>query len=240
VASGVAGLDAMFGGGIARGSATLLTGPTGTGKSSIAMQYAYAAACRGDRAIVYAFDEGLQTAMGRSESLGMDVGKQMERGTLSISQIDPAELSPGEFVWQIRQDVEQKDTRVVVIDSLNGFLNSMPGERDLILHLHELLAYLNQKGAITFLILTLQGMVGTMHTEVDVSYLSDTVVLLRYFEWNGEIRLALSVLKQRVGMHERILREVTLGSGGIEVGPPLTGLRGVLTGVPEELKAASK
>jgi len=240
VLSGVAELDAMFGGGIARGSATLLTGPTGVGKSTITMQYAYAAAQRGDRAIVYAFDEGLRIAIGRAESLGMDVSRQIHLGNLQMLQVDPAELSPGEFVWQIRRDVEERDSRVVVIDSLNGFLNSMPGERDLILHLHELLAYLNQKGVITFLILTLQGMIGSMHTDLDVSYLSDTVVLMRYFELNGEIRQVLSVLKQRVGKHEHALRELRLGSSGIEVGPPLVGFRGVLTGVPEILNPASK
>ncbi len=240
VPSGVAALDDMFGGGIARGSATLLTGPTGVGKSTIAMQYAYSAAKRGDRAIVYSFDEGLRTATTRAESLGMKVGDEIERGTLLMMQVDPAELTPGEFVWQIRRDVEERDTRVVVIDSLNGFLNSMPGERDLILHLHELLAYLNQKGVVTILILTLQGMFGSVHADVDVSYLSDTVVLMRYFELNGEIRQVISVLKQRVGMHERTLRELTLGNHGIEVGPPLVGYRGVMTGVPEILNTASK
>lgn len=240
IRSGIGGLDDMLGGGIARGSSTLLTGPTGVGKSTIALQYAYSAAQRGDRAIVYAFDEGLQTIRGRAESLGMNLQSQMDEGNLSISQIDPAELSPGEFVWQLRRDVVEHDTRVVVIDSLNGFLNSMPGERDLILHLHELLAFLNQKGVITFIILTLGGMIGSMNTSVDVSYLSDTVVLLRYFELSGEIRLVLSVLKQRVGRHERALRELTMDTNGIRVGPPLTGLRGVLTGVPEILNPASK
>ncbi len=239
VASGVESLDKMFGGGIVRGSSTLLTGPTGVGKSTIAMQYASAAAKRGDRAIVYAFDEVLSIAKARVNALGMDVQTQIDRGTLSMYQIDPAELSPGEFIWQIRRDVEERDTRVVVIDSLNGFLNSMPGERDLILHLHELLAYLNQKGVVTFLVLTLQGLVGNMHAEIDVSYVSDTVILLRYFEAEGEIRQVISVLKQRVGAHERTLREFQLSQDGITVGEPLSGFRGVLTGVPDLLKSAS-
>ena len=195
---------------------------------------------RGDRAIVYAFDEVLAIAKARVSALGMDVQSQIDRGTLVMSQIDPAELSPGEFIWQIRRDVEEHDTRVVVIDSLNGFLNSMPGERDLILHLHELLAFLNQRGVVTFLVLTLQGLVGTMHAEIDVSYISDTVVLLRYFEAEGEIRQVISVLKQRVGAHERTLREFWLSSDGISVGEPLTNFRGVLTGVPDLLKPASK
>jgi circadian clock protein KaiC len=232
IPSGVAELDAMFGGGISRGSATLFTGPTGVGKSTIAMQYAYAAACRGERAIIYGFDEVLRIAKDRATNLGMNVQQQIDKGTMAMSQIDPAELSPGEFVWQILSDVKEHDTRVVVIDSLNGFLNSMPGERDLILHLHELLAFLNQNGVTTMLVLTQQGLVGTMHAEIDVSYLADTVVLLRYFETQGEIRKVISVLKQRTGPHERSLREIQMGDG-IQVGEPLSSFRGVLTGVPD-------
>jgi circadian clock protein KaiC len=238
--SGVTALDKMFGGGLARGSSTLLTGPTGVGKSTIAMQYAYAAAKRGDRSIVYTFDEIVSIAKARGTSLGMDVQTEIDRGTMAMCQVDPAELSPGEFIWQIRRDVEMHDTRVVVIDSLNGFMNSMPGERDLTLHLHELLGYLNQKGVVTFLVLTLQGLVGTMHAEVDVSYLSDTVVLLRYFEAEGTIRQVISVLKQRVGAHERTLREFSMGKDGVSVGPPLSSFRGVLTGIPDLLESASK
>ncbi len=226
-------LDAMFGKGISRGSATLFTGPTGVGKSSIAIKYAHAAARRGDRAIIYSFDEVTRIAKDRARALGMDLQTEIDRGTLSITQIDPAELSPGEFIQQIVDDVEQNDTRVVVIDSLNGFLNSMPGERDLILHLHELLAYLNQKGVTTLLVLTQQGLVGTMHADIDVSYLADTVVLLRYFETQGEIRKVISVLKQRTGAHERSLREIQMGTEGITVGEPLSTFRGVLTGVPD-------
>ena len=232
--SGVKPLDSMFGGGIARGSSTLITGAAGSGKSTIAMQFAYAAAIRGERAIVYAFDEVLRTAQSRAQALGMAVQEQIERGTLAMSQIDPAELSPGEFIQQIRSDVEERDTRVVVIDSLNGLLNSMPGERDLVLHLHELLSYLNQKGVVTFLLLAQQGLVGPMQTHIDVSYLSDTVVLLRYFEAEGAIRQVISVLKQRIGRHERTLRELSLHDDvGIVVGEPLSNFHGVLTGVPE-------
>ncbi len=233
VKSGIPSLDAMFGGGILRGSATLVVGPTGVGKSTLAMQFAVAAAKRGDRAIVYAFDEVLRTAQERAEALGLPVRESIANGKLAMSQVDPAELSPGEFVWQIRRDVEERDTRVVIIDSLTGFLNAMPGERDLTLQLHELIAFLNQKGVITFLILTQHGLVGTMQTEIDVSYLADTVVLLRYFEANGVIRQVVSVLKQRVGRHERTLREFRLDEGGIHVGEPLTGFRGILTGVPD-------
>ena len=237
VKSGIPALDEMFGGGISRGSATLVVGPTGVGKSTLAMQFACAASGRGDRAIVYAFDEVLRTAQERAESLGLPVRERIANGTLAMSQIDPAELSPGEFVWQIRRDVEERDTRVVIIDSLTGFLNAMPGERDLTLQLHELIAFLNQKGVITLMILTQHGLIGTMQTEIDVSYLADTVVLLRYFEADGQIRQVISVLKQRVGRHERTLREFCFEKNGIQIGAPLTNLRGVLTGVPDVLKS---
>ena len=233
LASGIQPLDDLFKGGIPRGSSTLIIGPTGAGKSSIAMQYASAAARRGERAIVYAFDEVLRTAKARAEGLGMKIQAELDRGTLSMTQIDPAELSPGEFVWQIRNDVNDRDTRVVVIDSLNGFLNSMPGEQDLILHLHELLSYLNQKGVVTILVMAQQGLVGTMSTPVDVSYLADTVVLLRYFEALGHIRQSIAVLKKRIGDHERTLRELTFRPGAIQVGEPLQEFQGVLTGTPE-------
>ncbi len=233
VKSGIASLDDMFGGGILRGSATLLIGPTGVGKSSLALQFACAASERGDRAIVYAFDEVLRSAQERAEALGMPVRQRIAEGSLAMSQIDPAELSPGEFVWQIRRDVEERDTRVVVIDSLTGFLNAMPGERDLTLQLHELIAFLNQKGVITFLILTQHGLVGTMQADIDVSYLADTVVLLRYYETDGAIRQVISVLKQRVGRHERTLREFRLDENGIQIGEPLTHFRGILSGIPD-------
>ncbi len=237
VKSGIDALDAMFGGGISRGSSTLLIGPTGAGKSTTAIQYAYAAAKRGERAIVYSFDEVLRTAIERAEALGIHVRAELEKGTLSMSQIDPAELSPGEFIWQIRNDVEEKNTKLVVIDSLNGLLNAMPGEKDLILQLHELIAYLDQKGVVTFLILTQHGLVGSTHAEIDVSYLADTVLVLRYFEAEGKIRQVISVLKQRVGQHERTLREFKVNESGISVGEPLRNLRGILTGVPEIMGA---
>jgi circadian clock protein KaiC len=232
IQSALPALDTMFGGGIKRGSSTLLIGPSGCGKSTLSMVYAYAAAKRGERAIVYAFDEILRTAQDRAESLGMPVREEIAKGTLAMSQVDPAELSPGEFAWQIRQDVEEKNTRVVVIDSLNGFLMAMPGEHDLSLHLHELLAFLNQKGVVTFIIYTQHGLVGSMLTEVDVSYLADTVMLLRYFETEGRLRQVLSIVKQRVGPHERTLRELTMGKDGVVIGEQLSSFQGVLTGVP--------
>ena len=232
--SGVDALDGMFGGGVSRGSSTLVLGPSGSGKSTLAMQFAYAAARRGERAIVYMFDEVLRTAQDRVEALGMRVRAEVARGTLAMSQIDPAELSPGEFVWKIRRDLAENDTRVVVIDSLSGFMNSMPGERDLLLQLHELLSYLNQSGVASFVIMNQHGLLGRMVSEVDVSYLADAVVLLRYFEAEGQVRQLISVLKQRVGAHEHTLRDLRFSSErGVEVGEPLRQFRGVLTGVPE-------
>ncbi len=235
VPSGIPALDEMFLGGIMRGSSTLIVGPTGSGKSTLGMQYACSASQRGDRAIVYSFDEVLKTAKDRAEAFGLPVHKLLRLGTLAMSQVDPAELSPGEFIAQIRADVEQRDARVVVIDSLNGLLNAMPGERDLILQMHELIAFLNQKGVITFLILTQHGLVGSMQTDLDVSYLADTVLMLRYFEAEGQIRQTIAVLKQRVGRHERTLREFSLLGSGIQVGEPLRNFRGILTGVPDLL-----
>ena len=233
VESGVPALDAMFGGGVSRGSSTLIIGPTGAGKSTLAMQYAYAAARRGDRAIVYTFDEVLRTAQDRAEALGMRVRDEIGKGTLRMEQVDPAELSPGEFVWQIREDVKDRDTRVVVIDSISGYLNSMPGERDLVLQLHELIAYLNQNGVVSFIIMNQHGLMGSTTVDVDVSYLADTVVLLQYFERAGEIRQVMSVLKQRVGPHEHTLRELRFSASGITIGEPLRNLRGILTGAPD-------
>ncbi len=235
ITSDLPALDAMFGGGLDRGSSLLITGPTGVGKSTIAMQYACAGAGRGERVVFYSFDESLRSATLRAEGLGMTLGKQIESGHLRLAQVDPAELSPGQFIWQIRDDVDEHDTRIVIIDSLNGFLHAMPGEQDLILHLHELLAYLNQRGVITIMILTQHGLIGDMHTPFDVSYIADTVLLLRYFENQGAIHRAVSVLKKRLGSHEHSLRELTFSPGGLTVGEPLTQFRGVLTGVPDFL-----
>ena len=233
IQSGVPALDTMFGGGISRGSSTLITGPTGIGKSTLAAQYAAAAAMRGDRAVIYAFDEVLRTAIDRGEALNIPLRSLIAKGTLKMEQVDPAERSPGELAWSIRREVEENDARVLVIDSLNGYLNSMPGEKDLTLHLHELLAYLSQKGVITFITLSQHGLVGTMQQKVEVRYLADTVVLLRYFEVGGAIRQVISVLKQRAGQHERTLREFSLNENGLSVGDALSNFSGVLTGVPE-------
>ncbi len=233
--SGLSALDALFGGGIDRGTSVLFSGPTGSGKSSVTMQFACAAAGRGERVHFFSFDESVTTLMKRSASLGLNLEPLMESGLLRIEKVDPAELSPGEFSWRIRDGVAHEGTRIVVIDGLTGLLTSMPGEQDLILHLHELLVYLNQQGTITLMTLALQGLIGSMQATVDVSYLADTVALLRYFETRGEIRQAISILKKRIGPHERTIREFSLRSGGIHVGEPLTNFAGVLTGVPRYL-----
>ena len=231
--SGVAEIDSLWGGGIDRGTSTLIMGPAGCGKSTIAAGYAIAAAKRGEHATIYLFDEGLETMLARLEGLGMDPTEQIEAGRLMLEQIDPAELSPGEFVARIRQRAKDGKSRIIVIDSLNGFLNAMPGEQFLAIQLHELLTYLSQLGMATFMVLAQHGLIGPeMQSVVDVSYLADSVLLLRYFEAGGEVKQAMSVLKKRSGGHERSIRELKL-NGGIKVGKPLLEFRGVLSGIPE-------
>jgi circadian clock protein KaiC len=233
ILSGLPALDALVGGGIPRGTSTLLTGPAGAGKSSLAVRYLFAAAERGESAALYLFDEGLNTVRERSAQLGMDLAPHIEAGRIEVQQFDPAEISPGEFTSFVRRAVEQRNARVVVIDSLNGLLNSMTGEQQLLLQMHELCAFLNQRGIATFLVLAQAGLLGSnMTPPVDISYLADNVILLRYFEAAGEVRKAVSVLKKRSGVHERAIRELRLQEGGIEVGEPLTAFHGVLTGVP--------
>lgn len=231
--SGIAELDALLGGGIERGTSTLLVGAAGTGKSSLAAQFAAAAAARGQNAAFFIFDESINTLLTRSAGLGLDLRKHLDEGRVTVQQIDPAELSPGEFAHAIRRAVEERSVSVVVIDSLNGYLNAMPGERLLIIKLHELLMYLGQAGVATIMIGTHQGLIGgPMIAPVDASYLADAVILLRYFETKGEVRQAISMVKKRGGSHERTIREFRLESGGIRVGEPLSNFRGVLTGVP--------
>lgn len=235
-------LDALLGGGLDRGTSTLLIGPAGCGKSTIAVQYALAAASRGEHAVLFVFDETLATLRARSQALGMPFDEQVAAGRLRVQQIDPAELSPGEFAHIIRESVEPANgegARVLVIDSLNGFLNSMPEERFLTLQLHELLSYLAQQGVATLLVLAQHGMVGTaMGTPVDASYLADAVVMLRFFEAKGRVRRAISVFKKRSGAHEDSIREFRIGPGGIVVGEPLEQFQGILTGVPSFVGSA--
>jgi circadian clock protein KaiC len=230
--SGNAELDSLLGGGLHRGTSALLIGGAGVGKSTIALTYAVAAAQRGEHAVIYAFDEGLGTIYARSDSLDIPLRELVGAGRISIQQVDPAELSPGEFVALVRAAVETRQARVVLIDTLNGYLNAMPDERFLVLQMHELLSYLNQLGVVSILVLAQHGLMGPMQTPLDISYLSDTVVMLRYFEAEGEVRRAISVVKKRSGAHETNIREFRLGTGGLQVGPPLRDFRGVFTGTP--------
>ena len=222
VSSGVPALDALLGGGPDRGSSLLLMGPAGCGKSAIAAQYSLAAAQRGERVAAFAFDEVVAMYVARARSLGMGVEEYMRSGRLSVQQVDPAELSPGEFAYAVRDAVEREGARLVVIDSLNGYLNAMPEEQLLALQLHELLAYLGHKGVVTFLVVAQHGLLGSMQAPVDITYLADTVVLFRYFEAMGQVRQAISVVKKRSGQHERTIRELRLESGGLTLGEPLT------------------
>jgi circadian clock protein KaiC len=233
VLSGVEALDALLGGGLHTGTSTLMIGPAGSGKSTVAMQYAMAAAKRGERSVLFTFDESLATLLERANGLGMDFASHRDAGTIEIQQIDPAELSPGEFVTRVRDAVDKKHAKLVVIDSLNGFLSSMPNEQSLTLQLHDLLAYLGQQGVAAIMTLSQYGFVGaSMNTPIDVSYLADTVILFRYYEVRGEVKQAISVVKKRTGGHERTIRELSFGKDGVRVGEALRRFEGVLTGTP--------
>jgi circadian clock protein KaiC len=230
--TGSSQLDALLGGGIERGTSLLLIGGAGVGKSSIALTYAMAAAARGEAVGVFAFDEGLGTVFARAAGLGMPLQTHVDSGQIRIQQIDPAEMSPGEFAHMVRHSVEHDGVGVVIIDSLNGYMNAMPEERFLVLQMHELLSTLNQLGVITILVLAQHGLMGPMQTPLDISYLSDAVLMLRYFEAEGRVRRAISVVKKRSGQHEDAIREFRLTADGIKVGPPLTEFQGILSGVP--------
>jgi circadian clock protein KaiC len=233
MASDVPELDALLGGGIEQGTSTLIVGAAGTGKSTLAAQFAAAAAKRGEGAALFVFDESTETLLSRCDQLGVDLRLPVENGVISLQQIDPVELAPGALTHAIRLAVEARNAKVIVIDSLNGYLNAMPEERFLTIQLHELLMYLGQKGVATILIGAHQGLIGSqMNTPVDASYLADAVVLLRYFEARGEVRQAISVMKKRGSKHERTIREFRLDGGRISVGEALRSFRGILTGVP--------
>ena len=232
VSSGNAQLDQLLGGGLERGTNALLLGSAGVGKSSVALTYAIAAAERGEHAVFFAFDEGRGTVEARARTLGLPLEKHLTTGAIRFQQVDPAELSPGEFAATLRRSVEVDNARLVVIDSLNGYLNAMPDERFLIPQMHELLSYLAQQGVLTILILAQHGLVGPMDTPLDISYLSDAVVMLRYFEFGGTVRRALSVVKKRSGNHEHNIREFRLGGTGIRLGPPLQEFSGIFSGNP--------
>jgi circadian clock protein KaiC len=233
VKSGISELDALVGGGLDRGTSTLLIGPAGCCKTTIALRWLATAAESGETTAAFIFEETVNTLLGRARGLGMDLSKHIKSGHVRIDHLDPAEMSPGEFVEKVRDCVEEADARIIVIDSLNGFLQSMPGEQFLALHLHELLTYLNNRGIVTLMILAQNGMIGHgMQTPVDVSYLADNILLLRYFEAHGEVRQAISMIKKRSGPHEHSIRELRLGPKGINVGQPLKEFQGVLTGTP--------
>lgn len=234
--SGIAQLDTLVGGGIGRGTSTLLIGPAGCGKTTIALRWVTTAAENGENSAIFIFEETLETLMGRAAGLGMNLQEHIDSGCLRILHLDPAEVSPGEFVDMVREAVEEQKVRFVMIDSLNGFLQAMPGEQFLALHLHELLTYLNNRGVVTLMVLAQMGLVGSaMHTPIDVSYLADNILILRYFEAMGEIRQAISMMKKRSGGHERTIRELRLGPTTIQVGKPLSDFQGVLSGSPISL-----
>lgn len=233
IGSGLEPFDRLIGGGITRGTSTLVIGAAGTGKSSLATQFARAAAARGEHTSIFLFDEAPGVFMARAAALGMDLAPIAEQGKLALRQVDPAELSPGEFTHLVRHAVEQQRTRLVVIDSLNGYMNAMPSERFLTLHLHELLSYLGQQGVTTMLLMTQHGLLGGgTELPIDASYLADAVIMLRYFEALGEVRQAISVIKRRTGPHERTIREMRF-DGGIRIGEPIRDFHGVLAGSPQ-------
>lgn len=241
VPSGLEELDDLLGGGIDTGTSTLLIGPAGCGKSTTAIRYACSAAKRGEKSMIFTFDESVTTALDRARGLGMKPDPMLESGLLQVQQVDPAELSPGEFVAEIRGLVDHQNLRLLVIDSMNGLLNAMPDEQYLAMQLHELLSYLGQQGIATILTLAQAGVIGTaMHSPVDVSYLADTILLFRYFERAGELHQAISVVKKRSGSHERTIRELFMEKGEVRVGKALTEFEGVLTGVPRLLNAVQE
>jgi circadian clock protein KaiC len=236
--SDLPGLDSLMGGGLERGTSTLITGAAGTGKSSIAALFAARAAERGEASALFIFDESVNTLFSRMAGLGIDVRKHVDSGLISITQVDPAELSPGEFGHAIRQSISKPSARILVIDSLNGYLNSMPDEKFLIVQLHELLSYLGQRGIATVLIAAHAGIIGShMSAPVDASYLADAVLLLRYFEAEGEVKQVISAVKMRGGDHERTIREFFMRDGRMWIGEPLRNYRGIFTGVPEKIRA---
>ncbi|MDB6130660.1 MAG: circadian clock protein KaiC [Verrucomicrobiales bacterium] len=232
VSSGIKELDQLFGGGLDRGSTTLILGPAGTGKSTLALQYACQMAKTGEKSVVFTFDETRKVMIERATALGLEIEKHIASGKLTAQQVDPAELSPGEFAVRVKRQVES-GCKLVIIDSLNGYMNSMPGEQYLTNQLHELASYLNQQGIITILVLAQHGLVSAAEAPVDLSYLADTVVNLRYFEAYGGVKQALTMVKKRSGHHEKSIREYRLESGkGIQVGEPLTQFHGLLSNTP--------
>jgi circadian clock protein KaiC len=237
--SGISQLDLLLGGGLGRGTSSIFMGPPGTGKSTLTLLFALQAAEKGEKVLIYVFDETLGTLLDRAAALNMDLRPMVEKGMILIQTVDPAEISPGELAHRARQAVNHDGVGMIIIDSINGYLNAMPVERYLVLQLHELLGYLNQRGVISILVLAQQGFIGQMHASVDLTYLADTVLLLRFYESRGEVRQAISVIKKRSGDHERTIRRLSINKHGITVGEPLHEFQGVLTGVPTLLETPS-
>jgi circadian clock protein KaiC len=234
VSSNMMGLDELLGGGLDRGSATLVLGPAGCGKTTLAMKYAMAAIGRAEPVAVYTFDEGLSSLLARGDALGMHLTEHLRQKKVTIQQVNPAELSPGDFAYQVRRSVEHDKAQIVIIDSLNGYLTAMPQEQYLSLQMHELLNYLNQHNVVTILILAQQGLLGSMQTSIDLSYLADNIILLRFFEAAGRVRRAISVVKKRNSQHEQTIREFTIGlPDAVQIGKPLTKFQGILSGLPQ-------
>ncbi|HYD50778.1 MAG TPA: ATPase domain-containing protein [Terriglobales bacterium] len=239
ISTGVAALDTLLGGGLTQGTSTLIMGPAGSGKSTVALQIVIAAAQRGERSHVYLFEESLRTVSDRTARLGIPVAPHLASGMIRITQVDPAELAPGEFAHLVRAAVDDHDVKLIVIDGLNGYMNAMPEERFVTLHTRELLSFLNQRGVATVLVYSQHGLVGMMQQSVDISYLTDTVMVIRYFEAMGAVHKALSVMKNRAASHESTIREFSLGAGGLSVGAPLKDFQGVLSGTPRYVGPSS-
>jgi circadian clock protein KaiC len=234
IASGIEGLDLLLGGGLDRGTSNMFMGPPGTGKSTLTAKFLSVSAAKGEKGLLFTFDETIGTLLSRAEQLGLNLEPHIASGLIEIQQINSAEISPGELAHRISLAVTQHQVRIVVIDSINGYLNAMPAERHLDLQLHELLAFLNQQGVVTIMVLAQQGIMGSaMQASVDLTYLADTVLLLRHFEDRGTVKQAVSVIKKRSGNHERTIREISVAQGEITVGDPLSNMHGVLTGVPK-------
>ncbi len=240
LSSGNPELDALIGGGLDAGTSNLLMGPAGSAKSTVASLFVHAAASRGEKVMYFAFDESVHTLFKRTRAMGLDLEKHIESGTLTVQQLDPAEIAPGELAHRIVECVERHRTRLIVLDSLNGYANAMPQEDYINLHLHELLSYLNQRGVVTIMTLAQQGLIGPMGVPVDVSYLADTVILTRYFEARGSVRKAISIIKKRSGSHESTIRELEMTPAGIRIGKALSEFEGVLTGVPKFVGGGSQ
>jgi circadian clock protein KaiC len=233
ISSSISGLDELLGGGLDRGSSTLVLGPSGAGKTTLTIKYAVAAIDRAEPVAVYTFDEGADSLITRGDSLGMNLSENLRKKKITIDQVNPAELSPGDFAHRVKRSVENDKAQVVIIDSLNGYFTAMPQEEFLTLQMHELLNYLNEKGVVTMLILAQQGILGSLQTSIDLSYLADNIILLRFFEAAGEVRRAVSVVKKRSSKHEQTIRQFTIGPpDGILIGQPLTEFQGVLSGLP--------